>query len=241
MLARTTFALIALCSSAAALAAQGTPSTTPQAPSISVSGEGEARAVPDRAVVTLGVESRASTAAAAAADNAQRQRAVLDTLRKLGFTPEQLSTSNYSVQPDMQYDPEGRTARVVGYVVSNTVRVELRQVDRAGQVIDAALAKGANQVHGLGFYLSDPGPARRAAIADAMTRARQDAEALARAAGGSLGGVLELSTSPMPVGPIMFRQVASAMARGDAATPVEAGEEVVRASVTARWAFVPGR
>lgn len=240
---RPSFSVLLVFAGALSADAQVVPaSSQPPILIISVSGEGEASARPDRAVVTIGVESRAATAAAAANDNARRQRAILDTLRALGYASEQLTTSNYSVQPEMQYDEQGRRARVVGYVVSNTVRVEIRQLDWIARTIDAALAKGANQVHGIGFHLSDPGPSRREAIASAMARARTDAEALARAAGGSLGPILELSTNPLPIQPMMFRQVVSAMARAEAgvATPIEAGEEVVRATVNVRWAFVPG-
>lgn len=209
-------------------------------PQVSVTGHGESKAVPDRALITVGVQSRAATAADAAAENARKQAAVLDTLRKLGFTPEQLTTAQYNVRPETRHDPEGNRPRVIGYVVSNTVRIDIRQLDRAGRVIDAALAKGANEVHGLSFYLSDPGPARRAAIADAVRRARADAEALAGAAGGSLGRVLELSTSP--VGPAFYRGAAMMDARStveSAQTQISAGEETVRATVQVRWTFVP--
>lgn len=211
----------------------------PAVPTISVTGEGEARAVPDRAFITMGVETRAPTAAGAAAANARAQRAILDTLRSIGFAAEQLTTANYSVQPEIQYDEGGRRPRVIGYVVSNTVRVDLRQLAQAGEVIDASLAKGANTIHGLSFYLSDPAPSRRAAITDAVARARADAETLAAAAGGTLGQLLELSTSAAPVGPVMFRRAMEGVADAAASTPIEAGEEVVRASVSARWAFVP--
>lgn len=211
----------------------------PAAPTISVTGEGEARAVPDRAFITMGVETRAATAAAAAAGNARTQRAILDTLRAMGFAAEQLTTSNYSVQPEIQYDEGGRRPRVIGYVVSNTVRVDLRQLGQAGPVIDASLAKGANTIHGLNFYLSDPAPSRREALANAVARARADAETLAAAAGGSLGHLLELSTTSAPVSPVMFRRAMGAAADAAAATPIEPGEEIVRASVSARWAFVP--
>jgi uncharacterized protein YggE len=220
------------------LAAQQSP--TPAPPQLSVSGEGEARAKPDRAMINIGVQSRAATAAAAAAENARKQSAVLDTLRKLGYTSEQLTTANYSVSPEMQYDQQGQRPRVIGYVVSNTVRVDVREIDRAGAALDAALAKGANEIHGLNFYLSDPGPSRRAAIADAVAKARADAEALAAAAGGRLGPILELSVSPS--GPIMFRQQVTMDMRGAgaeaASTPIVGGEEVVRASVSIRWTFV---
>lgn len=189
----------------------------------------------------MGVETRAPTAAAAAAGNARTQRAILDTLRAIGFASEQLTTANYSVQPEIQYEENGRRPRVIGYVVSNTVRVDLRRVEQAGQVIDAALAKGANTVHGLNFYLSDPSPSRRAALADAVAKARADAEALATAAGGTLGELVELSTGSSPVVPVMYRRVVATAADAAVQTPIEAGEETIRASVSAIWRFVPGR
>ena len=238
----SSFAAVLVVASASTARAQTiVPNDGRVVPQISVSGAGESRATPDRALVTVGVQSRAATAAAAAAENARKQTAILDTLRKLGYRPEQLSTAGYNVNPEMQYDQQGQRPRVIGYVVSNTVRVEVRQIDQAGRVIDAALAKGANEVHGLNFYLADPGPARRSAIADAVAKARADAEALATAAGGRLGQILELSTSPS--GPIMFQAKAVMSMRGaeaDASTPIVAGEETVRASVQVRWAFVAG-
>ena len=238
-------ALLLVASSAALMAiplpAQTvTPAGASLVPQITVTGEGESRAVPDRAMITVGVQSRAATAAAAAAENARRQAAVLDTLRRLGFTPEQLTTANYNVSPEMQYDQQGQRPRVIGYVVSNTVRIDVRRLEQTGQVIDAALAKGANEIHGLNFYLSNPTPARRAAIADGVARARADAEALAQAAGGRVGHLLELSTAP--AGQVIFPKAMMADARGgaeSAQTPISVGEETVRATVHARWAFIP--
>ena len=222
------------------LAAQQSP-PQPQVPEISVSAQGEARTVPDRATVTLGVESRAATASEAARANASLQRTILDTLRALGFRNDQLTTANYYVRPDYQPDPQGRNPRIVGYVVGNTVQVTLQNPERAGQVIDAALAKGANTVHGLYFYLADPAPARRAAITDAVARARVDAEALAQAAGGRLGAVLEVTTAPVADPRLMARQSFARGVAGGMVTPVEAGETTVTATVFMRWAFVPGR
>jgi hypothetical protein len=200
-------------------------------------GIGEARVVPDRATIFIGVQSRAATAAAAGADNARRQRAILDTLRAVGLSADQLSTINYNVTPEMQY-PNGGTPKVTGYVVTNTVRAELRRIDDVGRAIDAALAKGANEISSLQFSSSKADSVRRAALAEAVVNAHADAEALARAAGGSLGALLELSTASIPIRPVMEMS----MARGGMAgprTPIDPGEQVVNATVTARWVFVP--
>src|SRR5439155_19103090 len=120
-------------------------------------------------------QTRGTTAAAAAAENARRQRTILDTLRAIGVLAEQLSTSNYSVQPEMQYAPNGQAPpRVVGYTVTNTVRVEVRRLDDVGRVIDAALSKGSNEMSGLQFYSSKADSVRRSALAVAVVAARAD-------------------------------------------------------------------
>lgn len=212
----------------------------PMPPQIVTSGAGQARVTPDRATISIGVQSRAPTAAAAAADNARRQRAVLDTLRALGLASEDLSTNNYNVSPEMQYTPNGTVPpRVIAYTVTNTVRAELRRMEDIGKVIDAALAKGANEIASLQFRSTQADSGRRVALAAAVANAKADAEVLAQAAGGSLGSLLEVSsTSVAP--PRMF-DVALRSTAAKASTPIEPGEQTVSASVTVRWAFVPGR
>ena len=211
------------------------------APIISTTATGEARVTPDRATIFVGVQSRASNAAAAGADNARRQRAILDTLRAIGLSGDRVSTMNYNVSPEMQYSPGGQTPpKITGYTVTNTVRAEVQRLDDVGRVIDAALAKGANEISSLQFYSSKADSARRAALATAVGNARADAESLARAAGGSLGQLLELSTAEYPVRPmqeVAFGRVAMAQVK----TPIEAGQQTLTTTVSAKWAFVPAR
>jgi uncharacterized protein YggE len=206
-------------------------------PQIVTTGNGEARVSPDRATIMIGVQSRASTAAAASADNARRQKAIIDTLKALGLGADQISTVNYNVWPETQpTSPTNSTPRVVAYNVTNTVRAEVRRIDDVGKLIDAALAKGSNEISGLQFTSSKADSARRAALAVAVADARADAEALARAAGGSLGQLVELSTGSTPVRPIMFDARMEMSAK--AATPIVPGEQTINATVTARWSFV---
>jgi len=217
------------------LHAQGAPRQDP--PRIIATGTGEARVSPDRATIFVGVQSRAATAAAAGADNSRRQKAILDTLKALGLTPDQLSTLNYNVSPEMQYNQNGGTPRVTGYVVTNTVRAEVRKIDDVGRLIDAALGKGANEISSLQFYSSKADSARRAAMADAVKNARADAEALAAAAGGSVGPILEISTSSSPVRP--FNEMPMAKMAAAQSTPIEPGQQMISASVNVRFTFVP--
>jgi len=202
------------------------------------SGEGEVRVTPDRATIFVGVQTRALTAATAASENARRQRAIIDTVRALGVPIEQIATQNYSVTPEMTYPQVGGTPKLTGYVVDNTVRVELKKIDLVGAVIDAALAKGSNQINGVQFSVADIATPRRSAIADAVRNAKADAEALAAASGGSLGSLLEMSTSGPIVRPMMMSGPTMQL-RSATPTPVQPGEQVVSANVTATWTFVP--
>lgn len=224
-----------------ALRAQATGSAAAApGPVVVTTGSGEARVTPDRATIMVGVQSRATTAAAAGSDNARKQRAILDTLHALGLSSEQISTVNYNVNPEMQYPPNGQgTPRVIGYTVTNSIRADVRRLDDVARVIDAALAKGANEISSLEFYSSKADSARRAALATAMTNARQDAEALAHAAGGSLGQVVEISNGEVPVRPLNIAMRSGLVAA--AKTPIEPGQQTITATVTVRWAFVPGR
>jgi uncharacterized protein YggE len=215
----------------------------PTTPALVTSGQGEARVAPDRASLLVNVQTRALTAASAASDNAQKTRAVLDALAKLGLPREQLGTEGYTVYPELRYDKDGGSPRVTGYVVTNTVKAETHRVEQAGAMIDAALGAGANMINSLSFYASSIDVPRREAIALAVASARADAEAMARAAGGSLGTLLEMSTQGPTIPPRPMFDMA--MMRGKVAqaepTPVNPGLQTVTVFVTARWQFVPAR
>jgi uncharacterized protein YggE len=235
--ARTTVRSAAVAAVTATLAfGQSAPNSLPQ---VVTTGTGEVQLSPDRATVMLGVQSRATTVAQATADNSRRQRAIIDTLRALGLGSDQIATVNFNVSPEMQYLPN-QSPKVTGYVVTNMVRASLRRIEDVGRTIDAALARGANEVSGIEFTSSRADSARRAAIADAVAHARADAEAMARAAGGSLGQLLELVSGVEPIRPFEAT-MARARVAAAAPTPIEPGQLTVSATVTARWAFIPSR
>jgi uncharacterized protein YggE len=222
--------------------AQLAPIGSVSSPSRVTAGQGEAKVTPDRASVLVNVQTRGATAAAAASENAQRSRAVLDALTRLGLPREQLSTEGYSVYPEMSYGRDGGSPRVSGYVVTNTVRAETHHPEQAGAIVDAALGAGANVINSLSFFASSIDEPRRQAIAAAVSSARADAEAMARAAGGSLGQLLELSTQGPTVPPRPMFDVSAMRAKVAQAepTPVNPGQQTITVYVNARWQFVPG-
>jgi uncharacterized protein len=234
--------LVSMLVGTAPLAAQqpGQPPPGWQGPDIITSATGEARVTPDRAQIFVGVQTRAATAAQAGADNARKTRAVIDAVKGRGIPAEQIGTSEYNLFPEYDHreQPRGapQTPRVIGYVANNTVRVEVRRLDQVGAIIDAALAAGANMVNTIQFFASNVDEARRAALAEAVARARGDAEALAKAAGGSLGPLVELNTQSPPVRPLYRERVAMLQSSGgDVQTPIEPGQQTLTVWVSGRW------
>jgi uncharacterized protein len=219
---------------------QNSGATVDIVPQIAVTGRGEVKVSPDRATIQISVQTRASTAAAAAAENANKQQAVITALRALGLGADQLSTINYNVYPEQRYD-QGKEPVIVAYNVTNTLLADVRKLTQVGPVIDAALSHGANMITSLQFYASNTEAARRTAIATAIERARADADAAAKAAHGALGTLLEINIgaySPPPPRPMMM------MARKDAAqadTPINPGEETLAVEVSTRWRFLPSQ
>ena len=224
---------------APASAQQG--ANNPPIPQIVVTGHGESKITPDRATIQISVQSRETTAAAAAADNAKKQSAVIASIKALGIKDEQISTSNYSIVPEQKYTPNNPPV-VTGYTVTNTVVVDVRNIAMVGAVIDAAVSHGSNLISGLAFYASNTDAARRSALALAVEAARSDAEAAAKAAHGSLGELLELDVGggfiPPPRPVMMARTMSAGVAQE--ATPISPGEETLSAEVTARWRFIQG-
>lgn len=209
---------------ASALDEPAAPAAAPAESSVTVSGNGSVRAVPDRARISFGVETQSETARAALAANAAEMRQVLDALRRAGVR--ELATDAVSVSPRYA---DG--AAISGYAAVNTVSGTIA-VERAGAVIDAAVAAGANQVYGPSLAVGDAERLYRDALELAVADARARAEVLAAAAGLSLGRATAIveGGSPVPV------PLAEAKAVGDASTPIEAGSRETTATVTVTFA-----
>jgi uncharacterized protein YggE len=223
-------------------AAQTLPAHPAPQPSIRVTGTGEVRAAPDQATADFAVETAASNAQEAAAANAQAMDRVIAALVRAGVPRERIETRDYNVFPDYDQRPmeQGGEPRIRGYRVMNTVSATTHDIARVGALIDAALGAGANRVHGVRFSLRDPQRFRAQAIAEATRRARADAEALASAMGVQLGAVREASTVEVGhSGPVMMmaRAEAADMAAQSAPTPINPGEQTVRATVVIVYSF----
>lgn len=228
---------LALSSLLAASALTAAPAIAAEGPhpmnmrTIVVTGLGETSAAPDMAYLSIGVEAEGATAAEALRKNSEKMDATLKSLRDAGVDKKDIQTSGLSVGAKYDYSRENQPPRIIGYQATNTVQVKLRNIDKAGAIIDRAVGVGANRLDSISFGFSNPKPllndARRAAVADARERAGLYAEA----AGVKLGPVMQISDSfSMAPGPVPVMMRAEAM---DAkAVPLSPGESTLSASVT---------
>lgn len=208
--------------------AQEHSSTLP--PSIRVSSEAVVTAKPDRAQLDIGVMTQASQSQAAATQNAKDLDAVLKALRKLLGADSDIRTISYSLQPNYQYSPQGGPPTITGYTATNVLRVTLDDLTKVGSVIDTASQAGANQIQRVQFTLKDEQAPRSAALKEAATKARSQAEALAAALGVKTTRILSAVESSPIVYPM--QDVQFARAEMAASTPVQPGMIEVRATVT---------
>ncbi len=221
--------VLAGCLGAAQPAAPPTPG--PEAGTVSVTATGSASAAPDRALVHLSVVGQAATADEARSDAATDADRMRSALRDAGVLDDAVRTTGFVLHPEYDYTESGR--ELLGYRAVHTYQVELDDVTRAGEVIDVAVANGAEGVDSVQFTLSDERRAelRSEALAAAMDDGRADAETIAEAGDATLGGLVSASTTELSYGPIPY--YAETAARDGAATVLEPGDVTVTASVTA--------
>jgi uncharacterized protein len=238
-----------------------TPASTtvmqsPAPPGISVGGHGEAQGKPDVARITIGVETRARSAAEATDQANQQMGGVIAALRQGGVADADIRTQNFSINFEQQpepYPPPNPVPAPAGtksaaaapaadvpkgfYRVSNQVLVTVRQLDKLGALLGAVTGAGANNIWGIQFEIENPAPLEAEARQKAMVEAKGRAEQLAQLAGVKLGRVVSVSTSGG--GPVMRESGFgySLKAAQAADVPVQRGELTVSQDVQVLYAL----
>lgn len=220
--------LIAALAAAPPASAQESGDSPPER-SITVSGSASLFADNDVATFSLGVTTRRSTAGAALSANSIRMRSVRGAVRNAGVEPRDLETSVVSLSRRV-VGPRKRRRTV--YVATNRVIATIRDLDRAGEIVDAAVGAGATSVFGPEFGLADPQALYRDALGLAFLDARAKAERLAREAGLTLGPALRIQESGLREGSFDESAQSDGGAGGRVgAPPVSRGRSRVSADV----------
>ena len=219
-----TILALATAAVAAASAASAAPSRT-----ITVQGTGIVTTVPDEAQFSFGVSTTASTARAALTGNAARMNRLIAAVKNAGIAPADIQTAEISLSPNTNENG----SKVLSFTASNSVTVKTKQIAKAGAIVDASVAAGANLVSGPSLGPSDQRALQRRALKAAVADAHGRALAIAQAAHVELGAVQTVSeTSSTPV-----QFASSAKAAVPSGTPVEPGSVQVEEDVTVTFAI----
>jgi uncharacterized protein len=237
------------------------PNPNEPAHGIQVSGQGEAKAAPDLARANLGVEVRAETAEQATAEVNQRMAAVIAALKQAGVADKDLRTSNLSIGFEQEPQPpvivmpapapaRGRAATEAApqpapdagnikghYRATNMVEATLRDMNAIGRLIKLATDAGANNVWGITFDIEDPQALRAQARGQAIERAKQNAQALAKLSGVKLGKLISISENDGGGYQPMMKSMAREAAANQMDAPVEKGEITLNHQVQLLYAL----
>jgi len=199
-----------------------------------VNGEGKAMAVPDVAILSLGIEAEAPTVAQAQMDAAGAMDKVMEALTGNGVQEKDVQTQQFSIYPIRRWIEKENREEIIGYRVTNMVTAKIRAMDKAGTIIDAVAEAGGNltRVNDISFTVDDLTlyykEARGKAVEDAAAKAKQIAEA----AGIKLGKPIYISEGTVYVpSPVPYRAFAEEAPPPAPPTPISPGELEIRLNI----------
>lgn len=202
---------------------------------ITVSGEGKVAASPDLAMLSLGVQTGRQPSSEAAMQMLKKNMdAIIAAVKKAGVDPKDISTENFWLNPAYDWTDKGQVPR--GFEANQSIRVKVRNLDKASEILGAATAAGANQAGGIQFTIDDPEKLRAEAREKAIEQAKQKAEVLAANLGKSLGRMRGFVEGGAAVPPMMMYDRALMTGGGGmaeaSAVPLPAGEQDISMEVS---------
>ncbi len=201
-----------------------------------VSGRGVVTVTPDIATLRLGVEAQAATVAVAQSQATVAMDEIMTALTENGMAEKDIRTQYFSIYPVTRWDKDDEEQVIVGYRVTNMVNAKIRDIDKAGAVIDAVATAGGDftRIDSIDFSVDDPSAYYEEARGEAMADAKAKAEQLAELVDGKLGKATYISESSQAPPPI-YRQDVYEEAIPTAETPISPGEMEV--SLTVQLAY----
>lgn len=232
--------LMSACAMAPVAAQAQTPppmSTIQPETTITLNGRGAVDHAPDIAMISLGVQIEALTAAAAMQQQAAKMNEVFAAVKAAGIADRDMQTSNLSLNAAYDYPTNGKP-KLRGYVASNQLTIKVRKIDSLGKTLDAVVKGGGNTINGVSFSIDKPEPLQDEARVSAIQDAARKAELYAKAVGYRVKRIVTVSENegyqaPQPVMMQMRKEMADA-----APTPVAAGEVTLMASVSVTFELV---
>ena len=198
---------------------------------ISVSGEGLVTATSDIAKVDIGTSTDAQTVAEAQVKNSAIMNSVIGAIKRLGVDEKDIKTKNYNIYP--KYDWQNGKNNVVGYTVTQSLGLVIRDTKKTSDILKAAGESGANQIGSLSFEIDGPEKLKAEARTKAIQNAKEKAEALVDSLGVKLGRVIAFSESSG--GGIIYEGFGLSKGVDSMSAPapeIQTGENEIRSNVT---------
>ena len=189
---------------------------------ITLMGRGSIEQPPDVAMINVGVQVEAKTAAEAMAQQATNMNGVFAAVKAAGIADRDMQTGNMSLNPVYEY-PNNARPRLTGYQASNSITIKVRKLDTLGKTLDAVVKGGGNAINGISFSVDQPDKFQNEARVEAVKDAAAKAELYAQAVGYKVKRIVTISEQefyPQPPMPVMMRMQDMAAE----ATPIAAGE-----------------
>ena len=226
---------------AGALAADSPPGD----PVIVVTGTGAVEARPDRVMVEFTVVTRAKSAAAASTASAAETKPIVAALSALGVPDSAITSAGFAVQPKWDHRRGSRNEGTKESTASHRIRVRVREVELAGAIAECVLDNGADRIELVTFSVSNLDRSREEALTQAVGQARSDAAAMAKAAGGELGRLIEVTTQGTAAPPrthYAYAELRSGVVHSSSSPPsITPGPTTVTVTVLGRWAFAAAK
>ena len=204
-----------------------------------VTGEGEVSVTPDIANLRLGIEAQAETVNEALTQATEAMNKVMDALTDNGVAEKDIQTQYFNIRKITRWDRDKEEEVVIGYRVTNIVTAKIRDIDKAGSIIDAVVKAGGDltRVDSISFSVDDPTAYHEEARAKAIADAKSKAEQLAELAGVTLGKPTYISEGgiQMPTPRVMVEEMVQKAA---APTPITPGEMEISLTVQIVYAIL---
>lgn len=233
------FAILAIL--ALAVSACGPTTINQAAPAtprnLSVSGLGVVYLTPDIVYINIGVNTQRPNASEAVEINKEQTAQVIDAIKNFGVDAKDIRTTNFSIWSNPQYDPSGQITGTT-YSVDNTVNVTIRDLDKLGDLLDAAISAGANNIYSIQFDVEDKTAATKEARTKAVEDAKVEAQELADAAGVELGTIETINyfeSSPTPY--FEGKGGGGADVAQSAAVPIQPGQLAISVTVNMTYSI----
>lgn len=205
---------------------------------INVTGNAQVILAPDIAYISIGVHSEAKSATEAVANNNTQTQAVIDAIKGQGVDAKDIQTTNFSVYQQEKYSPSGEDLGSY-FMTDNTVYVTMHDISMIGDLLDASINAGANNIYGITFDVQDKETALATGRDQAMADAQAQADELAKAAGATLGAVQSINYYSSAPTPIYYDTKAAAPAAvgGGGSVPISSGQLTLTVSVSVSYAL----